>query len=114
MKRDAPSMSGLNDIADYLGGGASESEGEDTAARVVLTQARKQHKCKESKLIVVKVEFFQGLCCIYSSRIRTLTPSHQGLPKPSADWLSPCVYDYLPNESRAHAETEEGQRRSFR
>ena len=40
LKRDAPSMAGLNDIADYLGGGASESEGEDTAARVVLTQAQ--------------------------------------------------------------------------
>mmetsp|Transcript_11785 Transcript_11785/g.15953 ORF Transcript_11785/g.15953 Transcript_11785/m.15953 type:complete len:481 (-) Transcript_11785:197-1639(-) len=38
VRGSTPNMSGFNDIADYLAGGASDSEGEDTAAKVVLPQ----------------------------------------------------------------------------
>jgi hypothetical protein len=34
--QDAPNMKNMKDISDYLGGGASESEGEDAGAQVTL------------------------------------------------------------------------------
>jgi hypothetical protein len=71
--KEAPNLKGMSDISDYLGGGQSDSEGEDAGARVTLAQdvgransARTQSSLKlhelgpRMALELVKLE--EGVC----------------------------------------------------